>query len=190
MVRATAINTPFGDMHPELLTAGHAIIHDKIIVVDPLDPQTCAVITGSHNLGYKASYDNDENLLIIRGNQNLAVAYAIHVLDIYQHYLMRAKQEDQVRTALLAGKKPPPQPVGHGFLQTTDGWQTGLFVGAPATARDYFLGLPGQGGAAPGLAVGLGSRTSVDQPAAGKAPARKKTVNKKPVSGKGKKGRR
>jgi phosphatidylserine/phosphatidylglycerophosphate/cardiolipin synthase-like enzyme len=52
MIRATAISTPVGDLHPELLSAGHAIIHDKIIVVDPLDKDGCAVITGSHNLGY------------------------------------------------------------------------------------------------------------------------------------------
>lgn len=73
MIRATAIGTPVGDLHPELLSAGHAIIHDKIIVIDPMAKEGCAVITGSHNLGYKASYDNDENLLIIRGNQPLAL---------------------------------------------------------------------------------------------------------------------
>jgi phosphatidylserine/phosphatidylglycerophosphate/cardiolipin synthase-like enzyme len=140
MVRATAISTPFGDMHPELLSAGHAIIHDKIIVIDPLDKENCAVITGSHNLGYKASYDNDENLLIIRGNQALAVCYAIHVVDIDQHYLMRAKQEDQIRKALLAGKKPTQGPVGHGFLQTSDKWQDRLLAKQPANLRDYFLG--------------------------------------------------
>jgi phosphatidylserine/phosphatidylglycerophosphate/cardiolipin synthase-like enzyme len=81
MVRATAISTPMGDLHPELLSAGHAIIHDKIIVIDPLDREKCTVITGSHNLGHKASYDNDENLLIIRGNRSLAVSYAVHVIE-------------------------------------------------------------------------------------------------------------
>ena len=70
-----------GDLHPELLSAGHAIIHDKIIVIDPLDREKCTVITGSHNLGHKASYDNDENLLIIRGNRSLAVSYAVHVIE-------------------------------------------------------------------------------------------------------------
>jgi phosphatidylserine/phosphatidylglycerophosphate/cardiolipin synthase-like enzyme len=190
MVRATAISTRFGDMHPELLTAGHAIIHDKIVVIDPLDPKGCAVITGSHNLGYKASYDNDENLLIIRGNQNLAVAYAVHVLDVYQHYLMRAKQEDQIRTALLAGKTPPQQPTGHGFLETTDAWQARLLAPAPATARDYFLGIPGQGGAAPGLPVGLGSRSSIEPMPGGKVPAPKKRAQKKKVRAQGRKKRR
>jgi hypothetical protein len=176
MVRATAITTPYGDMHPELLSAGHAIIHDKIIVIDPLDPVNCAVITGSHNLGYKASYDNDENLLIIRGNVALAVAYAVHVLDVYQHYLMRAKQENQVRTALLAGKKVPQQPTGHGFLQTTPAWQTRFFAPEPATARDYFLGISGPAAAGPGNAVGVGSRSSVTPTKSGpaKTPTRKK----------------
>jgi len=138
MVRATAISTPMGDLHPELLSAGHAIIHDKIIVIDPLSRENCAVITGSHNLGYKASYDNDENLLIIRGNQGLAVSYAIHVIDIYQHYLMRAKQEDQSRKALLAGKTSAQASVNHGFLQTSDKWQDRLFGKRPSTVLDYF----------------------------------------------------
>ncbi len=139
MIRATAISTPVGDLHPELLSAGHAIIHDKIIVIDPMDKDDCAVITGSHNLGYKASYDNDENLMIIRGNQALALCYAVHVIDIYQHYLMRAKQEDQIRKALLAGKKPAQADINHGFLRTTDVWQDRFFKKQPSTVLDYFL---------------------------------------------------
>jgi len=139
MIRATSISTPVGDLHPELLSAGHAIIHDKIIVIDPMARDGCAVITGSHNLGYKASYDNDENLLIIRGNQALALCYAVHIIDIYQHYLMRAKQEDQIRKALLAGKKPTQATVNHGFLRTTDAWQDRFFKKQPSTVLDYFL---------------------------------------------------
>lgn len=55
IIRAAAVRIPFGNLRPELLTAGHAIIHDKIIVIDPLDEKHCTVITGSHNFGYKAS---------------------------------------------------------------------------------------------------------------------------------------
>jgi phosphatidylserine/phosphatidylglycerophosphate/cardiolipin synthase-like enzyme len=177
MIRATAISTPVGDLHPELLSAGHAIIHDKIIVIDPLDKDGCAVITGSHNLGYKASYDNDENLLIIRGNQPLALSYAVHVIDVYQHYLMRAKQEDEERKALIAGKKPKPPTTNHGFLNTNDTWQDRFFKPQPATILNYFLQTP------------VASRKSRQQPAPAaqpdspqkmKAPpARKKTLQKK-----------
>ena len=72
----------------EILAAGFAIIHDKIVVIDPF-ADNCVVITGSHNLGHKASYDNDENLAIIEGNKKLAVAYATHVLDVYDHFSWR-----------------------------------------------------------------------------------------------------
>jgi phosphatidylserine/phosphatidylglycerophosphate/cardiolipin synthase-like enzyme len=72
----------------ELLKAGFAITHDKIVVIDPFKDD-CVVVTGSHNLGYQASYNNDENLLMIEGNKKLAMAYATHVLDVYDHFAWR-----------------------------------------------------------------------------------------------------
>jgi phosphatidylserine/phosphatidylglycerophosphate/cardiolipin synthase-like enzyme len=72
----------------EIAKAGHAIVHNKIVVVDPfLDD--CLVVTGSHNLGFKASYNNDENMLFIQGNRAIAEAYAAHVADVFQHYRWR-----------------------------------------------------------------------------------------------------
>jgi phosphatidylserine/phosphatidylglycerophosphate/cardiolipin synthase-like enzyme len=84
----------------EIYKAGHAIVHDKIIVIDPFSPD-CVVVTGSHNLGFKASYNNDENLLIIRGNRPLAEAYAAHIADIIEHYRWRwyNKREAQRKAA-------------------------------------------------------------------------------------------
>jgi phosphatidylserine/phosphatidylglycerophosphate/cardiolipin synthase-like enzyme len=72
----------------EILNAGFAIIHDKILVIDPFS-DNCVVVTGSHNLGHKASFNNDENLVIIEGNEQLAMAYATHVLDVYDHFSWR-----------------------------------------------------------------------------------------------------
>ena len=72
----------------ELLKAGFAITHDKIVVIDPF-ADDCVVVTGSHNLGYQASYNNDENLVMIEGNKKLATAYATHVLDVYDHFAWR-----------------------------------------------------------------------------------------------------
>jgi phosphatidylserine/phosphatidylglycerophosphate/cardiolipin synthase-like enzyme len=72
----------------EILKAGFAIIHDKIVVIDPFSDD-CVVATGSHNLGYKASFNNDENLVLIKGNKKIAVAYATHVLDVYDHFAWR-----------------------------------------------------------------------------------------------------
>jgi phosphatidylserine/phosphatidylglycerophosphate/cardiolipin synthase-like enzyme len=72
----------------ELLNVGFAITHDKIVVIDPF-ADDCVVVTGSHNLGYQASYNNDENLVMIKGNKKLAMAYATHVLDVYDHFSWR-----------------------------------------------------------------------------------------------------
>jgi phosphatidylserine/phosphatidylglycerophosphate/cardiolipin synthase-like enzyme len=129
VVRATAltdkeIGRELGDFQlAETLTVGRAIIHDKILVLDPLDPDNCVVAFGSHNLGYKASYSNDENLTIVRGHKALAEAYAVHVLDVYDHYRFRAAQAEA-----NAGNKPKQGKTKTakgwiGFLDTTDAWQ-------------------------------------------------------------------
>ena len=106
---ASAIDDQFSFWQKELLKSSpeaHAIIHDKIVVVDPLSPD-CVVITGSHNLGYRASYTNDENLLIIRGHQKLAEAYAVHVMDIYDHYRWRWLLQQHGNHAFTALKRTP-----------------------------------------------------------------------------------
>ena len=60
------------------------------------------MITCSHNLGYRASYCNDDNLLIVRGNRALAIAYAVHVLDLYDHYVFRARLQQDLRASKTA----------------------------------------------------------------------------------------
>lgn len=109
----TALAAGFGK---EILTAHNgigAIIHDKIVVIDP-NSDDCTVIVGSHNLGYKASYSNDENLLIITGDRILAEAYAVHVLDVFDHYRFRALESD----LSVEGRS-----AWSGFLATSDDWQ-------------------------------------------------------------------
>ena len=139
MIRAAAISDLIGDFQKELLSAGHAIIHDKIVVIYPLSKDDCIVITGSHNLGFKASYANDENMLIIRGNQALALAYTVHVLDVYDHYKFRAALEQQARDAMLKGKPKPKRPTGKGFPQTKDKWQDPYLAGEKGQELTYFL---------------------------------------------------
>ena len=123
VVPASAIVDQFGFWQHELLKAGpsaHAIIHDKIVVIDPFSPD-CVVVTGSHNQGYRASYNNDENLLVVRGHQPLAQAYAVHVMDVFEHY--RFRHEIQTKgTGAFSG------------LEATDAWQDKFFdAGHPAS---------------------------------------------------------
>jgi phosphatidylserine/phosphatidylglycerophosphate/cardiolipin synthase-like enzyme len=105
----------------ELLKAGFAIVHDKIVVIDALSDE-CVVVTGSHNLGYKASYDNDENLVIIQGNKKLATAYATHVLDVYDHFAWRYMVQER-------GAKAADQ-----SLSPTDAWLD-KYYGADGTIK-------------------------------------------------------
>jgi phosphatidylserine/phosphatidylglycerophosphate/cardiolipin synthase-like enzyme len=68
---------------------GYAIIHSKVLVVDPFgkDP---VVVTGSHNFSISASEKNDENFIIVRGDRALAEAYAVNVQSAWRHYAARA----------------------------------------------------------------------------------------------------
>jgi len=138
ILRAAAIKDLIGDFQKELLKIGHAIVHDKVIVIDPMSEEDCVVVTGSHNLGFKASYANDENMAIIRGNKALACAYAVHVLDVFEHYRFRAVQEERLREAMLAGKSLE-NVVNRGFLKEDDTWQD-KYVGPGAVdLRSYLL---------------------------------------------------
>lgn len=113
VVAAAAINDQFAFWQKELLKSSpgaHAIIHDKIVVVDPFSSADCVVITGSHNLGYRASYNNDENLVIIRGNSMLAQAYTAHIMNFYDHYRFRYQIQQHAQDAFSG-------------LDTDDKWQ-------------------------------------------------------------------
>jgi phosphatidylserine/phosphatidylglycerophosphate/cardiolipin synthase-like enzyme len=81
---------------PELrrLVGTFAMVHSKVVVVDPFS-DNCAVMTGSHNLGPKASAVNDENFLIFSGYRELAAAYATNIMAIYGHYRWRFRVSQQ-----------------------------------------------------------------------------------------------
>jgi phosphatidylserine/phosphatidylglycerophosphate/cardiolipin synthase-like enzyme len=106
---------------------GFAIVHSKLIVVDPFtDP---VVITGSHNFSTSASTQNDENFVIIRGNQDLALEYAVHVLAVYQHYRWLAFVHDQQQK----GRNPTAQ------LIEGDQWQARHLKGAPRRELEFWV---------------------------------------------------
>jgi phosphatidylserine/phosphatidylglycerophosphate/cardiolipin synthase-like enzyme len=72
-----------------LSNVGHAIVHSKVLVVDPFSDAP-VVVTGSHNFSLSASQHNDENFVVIRGNRPLAEAYAVNVANAWRHYAVRA----------------------------------------------------------------------------------------------------
>jgi phosphatidylserine/phosphatidylglycerophosphate/cardiolipin synthase-like enzyme len=124
------IRDQFSFWERELEKLGHAVIHDKVVVVDPFS-DNCVVVTGSHNLGFKASYSNDENMCIIRGNREIAQAYTAHVLDVVNHYNWRYK--------LVQAKKEGKTEVAFKDLDEDDTWQSKYFRNNFLASRDQFF---------------------------------------------------
>ena len=59
---------------PVYADALHAAAHNKVIIIDPRDERP-VLITGSFNFTFAAQFRNAENLLVFRGNRELARAY-------------------------------------------------------------------------------------------------------------------
>ena len=90
VVLPAAIPGPLKYWKTELLKLPrtHAMVHSKVVVIDPYGRKP-VVMTGSHNMGPRASGVNDENLLIIEGNGALASQYAGKIMEIYAQYRWR-----------------------------------------------------------------------------------------------------
>ena len=127
------VDDAFAYWEEELAQLGHAVIHDKVLVIDPFSDRPI-VVNGSHNLGYKASYSNDENMCIVRGNARLAESFTAHVLDIVNHYNWRYKRHPK-------DKKEGPNAAQQEWrgLDKTDGWQDKYFTGNFLASRDRFF---------------------------------------------------
>jgi phosphatidylserine/phosphatidylglycerophosphate/cardiolipin synthase-like enzyme len=163
---AVTANDAFGAWEAELAKYGFAIIHNKIVVIDPFS-DNCTVVTGSHNLGFRASHNNDENMLIIRGHRGLAEAYACHVLDLYDHYAWRflLKQHPEI-----FGKP----------LQGDDTWQERYISGPDLKSAELRFWLAAATGGASASPARPGGRKPAGGPAqSGAGATGSKPTNKK-----------
>lgn len=110
----------------EKLPGTFAMVHSKVILVDPFGPKPI-VMTGSHNLGPKASGSNDDNLVIVGGAPKLAAAYAVNIMGIYHQYRWR----------YWRSQNPSDQWDG---LQDNDTWQDPYFADVRARELAFWLG--------------------------------------------------
>jgi len=113
-----------------------AYIHSKFLLHDPLgtDP---IVATGSANFSADSVNDNDENMLLIRGDQRVADIYFTEFNRLFFHYYFRSVYESTEH-----GAKPAANPSADAssslFLDETDGWLTKY---APHTLRSKRVGV-------------------------------------------------
>lgn len=100
-----------------------AMVHSKVVLIDPFSNHP-VLLTGSHNLGPKASGVNDENLLIIRDAPGLAAAYATNIMAIYNQYRWRFRRQTQPENKRWKG------------LHDNDTWQNGYLKPGSAALRE------------------------------------------------------
>jgi phosphatidylserine/phosphatidylglycerophosphate/cardiolipin synthase-like enzyme len=72
------------------------IIHHKFIVIDA-ETESPVIYTGSANMSGNSVFNNDENLLEIKGSPRLAQIYLAEFLRLYEHYRARARFIDYLR---------------------------------------------------------------------------------------------
>ncbi|HMG78397.1 MAG TPA: phospholipase D-like domain-containing protein [Xanthobacteraceae bacterium] len=133
-----AIKEAFHDWIAEVMNQG-VHVHSKVIVIDPFGKKP-VVITGSHNLGHKASTANDDNMMIVQGNAPLAAAYAANIIAIFQNY--------RWNTYVDAHAKDPQ--VWHGLVDNATWQDSYLDPTRPDLAEIKFW--LGEGASSPGAA--------------------------------------
>jgi phosphatidylserine/phosphatidylglycerophosphate/cardiolipin synthase-like enzyme len=111
------------------------MIHSKV-VVDPFGKKP-VVMTGSHNLGPKASTKNDDNLVIIEKAPGLASEYAVNMLGVYGHYKWLYNLSLEKTTDSKKATKTSPQYDGN---FDDDKWQEWYTKGVHLREIKFWLG--------------------------------------------------
>jgi phosphatidylserine/phosphatidylglycerophosphate/cardiolipin synthase-like enzyme len=115
-------------------------IHTKFMVIDPLSPSP-TVITGSANFSDNSTTSNDENMLIIRGDTDVADIYLTEFMRLFVHYEFRQhlmKVSNQFDVEHDAGTSRSAKGF-NSYLDETDKWSSRFFVRDSPRAKERLL---------------------------------------------------
>jgi hypothetical protein len=129
-----ALKSP-GSWFNKQFTYNMVMIHSKVVVVDPFGKNP-VVMTGSHNLGPKASGKNDDNLVIIDGADGLAGEYALNILGVFSHYKWLYNLAIKNAKGAKTGSKSSPQYDGN---FDDDAWQDWYTSGVNLREIEFWL---------------------------------------------------
>ncbi|HEX2149605.1 MAG TPA: phospholipase D-like domain-containing protein [Actinomycetota bacterium] len=109
----------------------HAVqyLHTKYMLIDPLGPDPI-VVTGSANFSAASTTDNDENMLVIRGNKRVAEIYLGEFMRMYNHFAFRE---------WAASKKAKTSQTSPSHLRTDDWWREYFGDTERSHQRAYFV---------------------------------------------------
>jgi hypothetical protein len=146
-------------------------VHTKFLLIDPLsdDPLVCS---GSANFSSGSLLQNDENMLLIRGNTRVADIYMTEFDRIFRHFYFR-----DIANELTAAKTSDDARAI--FLDETDAWTDSYFKTGTLknNRRLMFFDTPSTTWFANAAAGGEQPATSA-KPSKPKKPAAKKIANK------------
>jgi phosphatidylserine/phosphatidylglycerophosphate/cardiolipin synthase-like enzyme len=128
VVLPSKVDARFSFWDEEINRFSLVMVHSKLIVLDPFGKKP-VVMTGSHNLGTRASKQNDDNLTMISGVPSLAAAYATNVKAIYDAYRWRYVRSDSAKEKGDDWEGPADD----------DKWQDAYLTGPDAQAKQREL---------------------------------------------------
>ena len=131
------LSAAVGALDKEVAASG-VLIHSKIVVLDPFGDHP-VVMTGSHNLGTKASAKNDDNLLIIENAPGLAQEFAVYIMNTYDHYRWRYEKALREKPGVqgVAGSMPPAG-KWKGLIPS-DKWQNASYLKKSAKEVSFWF---------------------------------------------------
>lgn len=100
-------------------------VHNKFMMIDPLSNNPI-IITGSANFSDASTINNDENMVIIKGNKRVADIYLGEYMRLFSHHAFR----ESLKWRKL---NEQPKPL------RTDDWWTDNFGDTPRSSRRKFF---------------------------------------------------
>ena len=128
-VLETWVRTNFGEEELTGVNTHVKYIHTKYMLIDPLSDDPI-VITGSANFSDASTKNNDENMLIIRGDTRVADIYLGEFMRLYTHYRFRAFAQEAAREGR------PPKKL---FLAPDNSWTEPYYKPGSVKAQERLM---------------------------------------------------
>jgi phosphatidylserine/phosphatidylglycerophosphate/cardiolipin synthase-like enzyme len=128
-IGSTIRNDELGGWYGEKLSGLNShvnFIHNKFMMIDPLSDDPI-VIGGSANFSNASTTNNDENMIVIRGNTRVADIYLGEFMRLYSHHAFRE----------FVNQRGTPE-LRH--LRTDDWWKVHFGDTSQSRRRVYFSG--------------------------------------------------
>jgi phosphatidylserine/phosphatidylglycerophosphate/cardiolipin synthase-like enzyme len=114
-------------------------IHTKYMLIDPLgeDP---IVVTGSANFSEASTADNDENMLVIRGDTRVADVYLGEFMRLFSHFRLRGRVNAPKDKLLpVAGVAPEHAAEDKIYLKGDSSWASTAYVAGSPEEKERLL---------------------------------------------------